>query len=292
MTDNFNLFIPSVHNIPNQVLWGLRIANSFIALLNIFGNSFLIYALKRTGQITNMSLQLIVLMSASDCISGITALSLTNMLLWKEYNSINYLKIVTQFIHHAFLGFSFTTVLFIAIDRFLHIKYLQRYPAIVTKRRGRILCLLLFVFEILVSFLYSTPFLKHGTTIGNLMYISCGTLIIISVIILYYKTLRKINCRVLTMHSPLVQNTIIHSKALMNVALSISICMVLFLTPYIIADVLLEVGRHNHATISKELAIFIWFSYVASLANGVCSCMIFIAQNTRIKRLLKGMITR
>ena len=290
MTNNCNSLHPSIQEFSQQVLWTLRITNSCIALLNIIGNSFLIYALKRTGQITNMSLQLIVLMSASDCINGIADLSFTNIILWNGNNSLCYLSVVARLINHLVLGFSFTTVLLIAIDRFLHMRYFQRYQIIVTKRRGRILCLLLFALEIIVAFIHSMPFLKHGKRIGNLVYASCATLITISVIILYYKTVRTINCRVLSMHNPVMQSTMSHSKALMNVALSISICTVFFLTPYIIAGIILEVGRRNHATSSKEIAIFIWFSYIALHTNGVCSCFIFIVQNTPVKRLLKGMI--
>ena len=285
MTDNCYSLFPSIHNFSQQELWALRITNSCIALFNIFGNSFLIYALKKTGQITNMSLQLIVLMSVSDCIGGIAALSLTNILLWKTFNSLCYLRSLTQFINHVFIGYSFTAVLLIAIDRFLHIKYLERYPIIMTKRRGRIALLLLFILHILVAFFSSAQFLKDYTTIGSMTYLSGATLTIIAVIVLYYKTIRKINCRILS-----IRNTVSHTKALMNVALSISICMVLFLAPYIIAGIILEVNKRSNTNISKQMAVLIWFFYIASLTNGVCSCIIFIVQNRQIKRLIKEII--
>ena len=290
MTDNCTLLFPSVRTFSQQVLWALRITNSCIALFNIFGNSFLIYALKKTGQITNMSLQLIVLMSASDCINGIVGLSLTNIILWKEYNSLCYLRVLTRFLSHVFLGFSFTTAQLIAIDRFLHIKYLQRYPIIVTKRRGRILLLALFILHILLAFVSTMPFLKDYKIIGTMVYIFGATLIIISVISIYYKTLRTINSRTLSKRNPIMRSTISYSKALMNVAFGISICMVLCLAPYIIAGIILEVSRRYQTNISKETAILIWFFYVATYANGVCSFLIFIAQNRPVKRLLKEIV--
>ena len=288
MTANCTSFIPSIYNLSQQVLWALRITNSFIALLNIFGNSFLIYALKRTGQLTSTSLKLIVLMSASDCINGTVAFSLTNILLWKEYDSICYLKVVTQFIHLLFVAVSFGTILLIAIDRYFHMKYLERYPIIVTKRRGRFLCLLLLVFHILLTSASSMPLMKNYVKIGKLVYISCATLNMIAIIFFYYKTFKLINLRVLSMHNPAMQNSMTHSKKIMNLALSISICTVFTSTPYIIGSIILDIGSTYQGYSVVELAIFKWFVYLLSLANGVCSCVIFISQNSPIKQLLRG----
>ena len=284
--------VHSSYNFSDLLVWSLRISNSCIALLNILGNSFLIYALKKTGQITNMSLQLIVLMSVSDCINGVVALSLTNILLWKEYDSICYLRAATQFMHNAFLGFSFTTVLLIAIDRFLHIKYQQRYPIIATKRRGTILLLFVIFCEALVAFVSSMPFLDHGERIGNIFYLSSAPSTIISVAILYYKTFKIINRRVISMNTPVMKNTFTHNKRIMNAALSISMCMIFTLTPYIIVGILSEISMRSQGKVSKELVTFKWFTYLFSLANGVCSCIIFIAQSRPVKRLLKDMINQ
>ena len=292
MTNNCNSLFPSISNFSPQVLSGLKITNSCIALLNIFGNSCLIYALKRTGQITNMSLQLIVLMSASDCINGVVGLSLTNIILWKERKSLCYLRVATQFMNNVFLSFSFTTVLLIAIDRFLQIKYLQRYSMIATKRKGCILLLFVILCNIAVAFVASMPFLEHHKQIGKPIYLSGATLIIIAVIILYYKTFKTINRRVLSMHDPDMQNTMNHSKKIMKAALSICMCMVLTLSPYIIVGILSEISKHYHGKVSRELVILKCFTYLASLANGVCSCIIFIVQNRSVKRLLKGMIVQ
>ena len=288
--DNCNSLIPSICDLSTQVLWALRITYSCLALLSIIGNSLLICALKKTGQLTNLSLELIILMSTSDCINGITALFLTNILLWKEYDSLCHLKALTQFISNLFGSFSFTTVLLIAIDRYLHIKYLQRYPIIVTKRKGRSLLLLLFILQILIALVYSMPFLKTYRSIGKCAYTYGAIIIIIAVIVLYYKTIKTINRRVLSMHTPIMQNTLTHSKRIMNAALRISICTVLILTPYVIANILSEASIRYEGNISKKLIIFMWFTYLGSLANGICSCVIFVLQSRPIKRWLIGII--
>ena len=286
MPENCTSSIPSVRNFSHEVLWSLRITNSTIGLLNIFGNSLLIYALKKTGQTTAISLQLIVLMSISDVINGTVALFLTNIILWKQFDSDCYLKLTAQFLQRLFLGFSFQIVFVIALDRFLHIKYLQRYPIIVPKRRIRFLVGFIFLSHAMIAFVSSMPFLGVYMKIANLVYICVAAVGVITILVLYYKTTRLIRQRVSSMGSSFMQRTIIQIKTLVNVALSICICTLLLLTPYIIGVVILEVRSRHQAQNATEVAIFRWYANLATLANGVCSCAIFTLYNRPVKQFM------
>ena len=99
----------------------------------------------------------------------------------------------------------------------------------------------------------------------------------------YYKTMRTINRRVSSMDSAVMQSTITQSKTLVNVALSISICTLVLLTPHIIGEIILEVRSSYQAQNRTELAIFKWFTYLAALGNGVCSCAILVLYNRPVK---------
>ena len=189
-------------------------------------------------------------------------------------------------------SFSLSTVLLIAIDRCLHIKYLHRYSINVTKKRGCRLLIFIILFQILMDFAASMPFLQQTKGIVKLVYLSCAILSIISVIVVYYKTMKAINNRVLSMQNPPMQSTMAHSKAVMNAALAISICMALILIPYIIGGTLSAISTRYHEKNSKEIGIFKWFAYLTSLANGACSCIILIVENRPVKRLLRGMIVQ
>ena len=288
MAYNCTSYIPSIRDFPQSTLITLRAINSCIALLNIFGNGLLIYALKKTRQTTSFSIELIALMSLLDCIGGIQALFVTNLLLWKAYDSYCYLKVISQLINLVFLGSSFTTVMLIAFDRFLHTKYLQRYPTIMTKRRGRMLFLSLFLFNIMLAFTFSN--LVMNLTIGSLVYTCIAMLYMVTVIALYYKTIKAVKNRVSSMHSPFMKSTMVHIRTLANVALSISICMALLLIPFVISAIVLEVSSRNRVKNETDLAIFKWFAYIVLLANGVCSCVIFTSQNKPVKNLIKSII--
>ena len=286
MAENCVSTITSVRHFSQQVLWSLRITNSIIGLLNIVGNSLLIYALKKTGQTTTISLQLIVLMSISDVVNGTFALSLTNILLWKKFDSICCLKLITQFLHRIFVGLSFGIVIAIALDRFLHIKYLQRYSIIVRRRRMWCLVFILLLYNLLVGSLSSMPFLNNYIKVVNIInaFLIAGGMI--TVFVLYYKTTRAINLRVSSMDNIHMQRTVHHIKTIVNVALSISACTLLTLAPFIIVNIILEVSNSYRAENTTELAIFKWVTYLGTLGNGVCSCVIFVLYNRPVKRFI------
>ena len=286
MAESCISLIPSVRDFSQQVLWSLRITNSTIGLLNVFGNSLLIYALKKTGQTATISLQLIIVMSVSDVINGTAALSLTNIILWGNYDSYCYLKATTQFLIRLFLGFLYGIVILIALDRFLHIKYLQRYPIIMPKRRMRCLTCLTFLCSTVTAFFSSMPFLKVYMKFGNMVHTALAALAIITVFVLYYKTTKAINRRVSSMNNFFMQRMIIQTKTLVNVALHISICTLLILTSYIIANIRLEVSSSHRAQNTTELAIFKWATYLGVLGTGVCSCVIFVLYNRPVRRFI------
>ena len=292
MRENFSngmnciALIPSISKISHHILVTLRVMNSIIALLNIIANAFLIYALKKTGQTTTISLQLILLMSLSDFVTGITSLSLTNILLWKQFDSLCYLKTLTQFVHVVFVGFSCASVLLIALDRFLHMKYLQRYSIVMSKRRAYILIMSTFCFYLVSATIFSMSFLIDEIEIIQLVFFLLGIPIIITIFMFYYKACNAITCKVSTVQRNFIQNTIVQSKGVLKAAKRITICFAILLMPLIISHIILAVNRRYKILNTETMATFKWFCYIGGLANGFCNCCIFVLQNRPVRKLL------
>ena len=231
-------------------------------------------------------------MSVSDVISGTVALSLTNILLWEKFDSNCYLKVATQFLHRLLLGFSYGMVILIALDRFLHIKYLQRYPIIMPERRMYYLICFTFLYYTLTAFISSMPFLRVYMKVGNIVHTLLAAIGMTTVFVLYYKTMRSINRRVSSIDSIVMQSTIAQIKTIFNVALSISICTLALLTPYIIGIIILEVRSSDQEQNRTELTIFKWFTYLTTHVNGVCNCIIFVLYNRPVKQFIVRRILR
>ena len=159
-----------------------------------------------------------------------------------------------------------------------------------TKWRGHSLAIATSVFHILAGFASSMPFLKDYLELVKLVIISVAALGMISVFILYYKTTRTVKSRVSSLNNPFMKSTMIHSKTIANAAVSSSICTAVLLVPYIIGVIIVNIRNNYQVYQATELAIFKWFTYLGSHANGVCSCIIFIVQNEPVKRVIKSMI--
>ena len=280
--------IPSVDPISPKMLIAMRVINTAIALFSIFGNAFLIYALKKTRQTTTVSLQLILLMSFSDLITGITAISLINALLWKELDSICQIKIATAFIHIVFGGFSFGAVFLIALDRFLHMKYLQRYPIIVTKRRAHLVIVTIFCFFLLSAALFSLPVLHSEIRKIELGFFMAGIPIIITTFVLYNRAIATAKRKVSSSHSAFTQIAHVQSRKIFKAAKLITASFSILLMPMMVSHVFLAINEDENILNAKNLTTFKWLSYIISLANGFCSCVIFILQNRPVRVVLNN----
>ena len=274
------------------VLVSLRTINSVLALLNISANSFLIFALKKTRQTESISLQLICLMSVSDLMTGVGALSLTNILLWGEDESYCYIRNLTQFVHILFAGFSIWTVFLVALDRFLHMKFLLRYPIIMTKRRGYAMIVGAFSYSLLAAVLFSMPFAKEAMEILQLVLFLFVIVIMVTILVLYYKVCKTVRSRISTTNKHRTHQTMNQCKRLSKAAALITICLATLTTPLVISHVILALNRHHKIVDENTFVHFKWFCYVGVLGNGFCSSIIFILHNKPSKHLLQSIALR
>ena len=139
--DNHSLSMCNGPN-PNK-LGGTRAATAIITIdviltiLNIFVNVVLIYALKAKDQLKSVSYRLIAFLSFSDICFGLMlqALVWIHLGVLRDIESCA-LKLSAQFLTYAFSQISVFMFLIIAFDRWLHMKYLNKYTALMNWRRA------------------------------------------------------------------------------------------------------------------------------------------------------------
>ena len=252
-------------------------------VLNISGNAILIWALHRTEQTKSLSFQLIIIMSTSDITTGITDLASMFLLSLKQNETYCWLQLALKCVLFTCNAFSICMVFLIALDRYLHVKYLERYSLTVAKNRvySLVLC------SALYSISMSIVFIRHGTSllvwILELIYLSITVLAVISIIILYRRALHVLKRKAHQMTRSIIDR----HRSLGKAANRISICILLLLAP-ITTFLIMDVFNQRYSFIDAEvLSIARSFAYITFLANGLCSSIIFISQNMPIKRLLR-----
>ena len=115
----------------------------------IISNSYLIHALRKLKKLRKLSYRFVLYLSISDVCFGISGMLMDSISLYGS--KCKCIKVPDPLVwliagHNFCSNFSLGCVLIIAIDRFLHMKFLTRYETMMTKRRARMLLMINTVF--------------------------------------------------------------------------------------------------------------------------------------------------
>ena len=264
-----------------------EVCSASIHFTSITGNSVLMWALKKTGQTNTISFQFIIMMSISDLLLSTAALIRQIMNIIQQYNINCWAKIIFQIFIRTCSLFSFIMVALIALDRYLHMRYLERYPSIVTKTRGYILAVTAYLYSLAENMIFLLPVLYNKPQISQSIHIFAGFPIMISICILYFRAIKSLRTKV----DQLSRNVITQTRALSTAATRITVCVFVLSLPLLSIQVL-ELANSNSRFISfSVLSTAKLFGYATFTSNGFWSAFIFMSLNRPIRELLQRCIS-
>ena len=275
-----------IFNIRSDVLPWIQAYNIFIGILNITGNAILIWALRRTGQTKTISFQFITIMSVSDSAIGTIGIVCLTLIITEEYRKYCWLRLATLAALNTFMHFSAFMVFLIALDRYLHMKYLERYSSKFTKKRGYLLVIISFLSAFLIGLSYIVPYSHKSYSIFQFMVILMTISFLISVILLYHRALQILRKKA----HQITRSIINQNKALGKAAKRVSICFTILIGTIIFYHILDSINKKAAIIDSDILITYFWFAYITFLGNGFCSSIIFISHNIKIQRVLKRLV--
>ena len=277
-------FIKGLNGTSKSVIALIQVYNILIGALNVVGNATLIWALRKTQQTKSLSFQFIMIMSTSDFISGIIGLAFLTLVSIDPYQNSCWLKFTVQFTLNACNYFSIFMIFLIALDRYLHMKYLERYLLIFTKKKGYMLVGFLFLLAILSSAMFILPMSKLTMSALQMVFFALSIVFLASIILLYHKAL----CILRKKANQISRSTMTRSRSLGRAGKSISICVLVLILPIVVVLMLEGVDTHLNLFNTSDLSPVVWFAFITLLGNGFCSSLIFMSQNIPIKRALRG----
>lgn len=254
-----------------------------VAVMNISANGFLIYALHRTGQTGTISLELIQIMSTSDTIIGINSLMATMIIGYGRVSNQCLAFYVAQLITTVFGTFSTLLIIVIALDRYLHMKYLERYPIIFTKKRGRYLVVGAILIAVGLSPLVMLPKRQSAFALLRTAFFIVVILMCVSIVMLHNYACRALQTRM----NQLTRSIITQNRALGRTSNRIALCAVILITPFTIIIGAFEHVAQLKAVNVKALKICLWFAFTTFQCNGFSNSIIFVAHNRPVRLLLK-----
>lgn len=267
---------------PELVVNIIRAYNIVISILAVSGNAILIGALRKTGQTKTISMKYIIYMSTSDAAAGVISLVFTTLATYEEYAQYCWLRKFTKFSLNSCSTFSFVMIALIALDRYLHMKYLERYALIFTEKRGHYLAIAVAIFALGASSVLILPL--HHVILASIraMFCTIAILACIVTIVLYSNA-----CKILHLNaSKQLRSAITENRALGKAAKRITVCLVVLAIPYSFFQIFYKFSNQYNLMDEDFLIACIWLSYITYLSNGFCSSLIFMAQNRPVTRLL------
>ena len=284
--------ISPIKDIPFGILIGLRATNLFISFLNMAGNAFLVYALKKTGQTGRISIKLIAFMSMSDFMTGVIGMSWLTLLLWGEFQENCLLMEVIQMSTNVTCIFSILMVGAIALDRYFHMSYLERYPLIMNNKRGygmTLVCLLSTCILVIVEFVV-LRFAGYGILVLQFTLLCIWIPVFGSIALVYYKAYKSLRLRASSQMTVVVRDALHESRKFAKIAKLILISLAVLTTPMLICLSLRFINHLGDFIDTLLLDILFWVALLLHTANGFTSCIIFMFYNTMVKQLLKYII--
>ena len=267
-----------------EVLPFIRAYIGVVTLFNLTGNSVLLWALRKTGQTKTISFRFIITMSISDLI--LNTANLINMLVtiaFEEDTKICWITLFCHFLISTCNTFSFIMVALIALDRYLHMRYLQRYPSIVTKRRGFLLGIIACIWSSIINVACNLPLQYNVPHIIQAIYLLSLFPVALSIFILYYCAMKTIRSKA----SQLTRDIITHTRALSRAAVRITICVIILTVPVVTIQFLELVHKHRRFTSPSLLGNIKMFIYITYSTIAFWSSYIFMSHNRPIRKLLR-----
>ena len=270
--------------------------NTIIAITNVFLNLSLSLLLKNTNQLGRLSSKLIICLSISDCCIGLIAQPILTYMCFTDGNNTSLCQAekTWRFLSVTLGEFSGLMILVISIDRYVHMRYLHKYQAIMTKRRA-VTLIVAVMFASLLAGISSTVLAEYNWFFAWFAALMCiDSLVIITIFALYTKTFLSVKQHVgsLTMtasnsnkqNQPQTSN---YSHRLGKAVILILMSTVVSYIPYFAVKIVYFYYLHvNKVESPPQLMQASYWVYLLVYANSSLNAVIFGALNKKITRVL------
>lgn len=267
--------------------------NIIIAVSNIVTNAVLTCVLWKLKKLNTISFKFIFVQALSDILIGISMLASRTVAYMSSFHYHCQLKRYADILCDSLCTFSGVMVLLVALDRYIHMRYLNRYSAWMTKRRAiflvisnSVLGLSMVVVQAIVAFRGNAYSLIHMTLNG----IAIGIIVTASTV--YFYAFRSLNMR--TKQLDLQQNAQPHSKKVqyrrnptkefLKAMVSILTLLLLTFTPFVISSTLMFFNRNELASSSRFVIILYYVSRLLVCMNSSLNAITYIALNRELRK--------
>ena len=295
---------PESISVGNRI--SLVIANIIIGVSNIIANMFLIYALSRLKQLSKISYKLILCLSISDFCVGLILQPLVTVVMFVNGEELScHSKLAAQSFSFLFCQFSGVMIMIITLDRYLHMKYLNKYSLYMTPRVANMLVAgnVLSSICIMLSSIFASKY--HGFFPFQSGLIVLDSIVILTIFIIYTSTYVSVRNReqgLQTLHNVNKYQTgerkkvdikgchhLALAKTMVFIVISLFICYV----PYFIVGFIRPYKNYIRGKDPKEsIDVLLLWSFVCVYLNSFLNVLIFVSGNKGLQRFMLAMVNK
>ncbi|XP_057289793.1 melatonin receptor type 1C-like [Hydractinia symbiolongicarpus] len=271
----------------NGQIISLITLNVIVMILNLIFNSAVIYGLVATKQLKNYSLKLILYLSINDCCLALITQTLFTVMLAK-FEDCDFETIV-QFFAIFFTHISAYIIALIGFDRYIHMRYLNRYAQVITNKRVIMILTAVVLLSLTQAMVYVLGTQLNFLSKAKQITVSIDAVIAISVFTAYIMTVRVVKVHSKRTESrdmlKAVDTTVTRTAS--RILTAIVICYI----PYIIVSFTHAVVSQKWDGIRKQwLEYALILGFVLTYFNSFVNAIIFLSLNKKVKRYVTSVM--
>ena len=163
-----------------------------LGIINLIVNSFLIHALRRLHKLRTISYKLILCLTISDLFTGIELIVEEIMTIMFIRDESSTWRLTFQGVSFFFAQFSCLTTLAIAVDRYVHMKYLHKYSVVITNTKAILACVANLLLSLTFGILLAVGMIYRFFFVSRLLFFANASAIYAALSITYMNAYRAL----------------------------------------------------------------------------------------------------
>lgn len=267
-----------------QLYHKFNIPNVIVGVSSLVANSILIYLLRKENKLGTISYKFVLILCISDLISA--SLSITIEPIMRVTTHPKYHRYVRLFsVTSRFLVGTFSAMItvLIAVDRYIHLKYSQKYSLIMTARRAKIIVTTLLLVDFGLIGVLGTALMRGFYSEMFIAFSAVCLMMLISACVIYYNAYRSVVKQIKATDATNLKGVHNINKDFSRAVIFILGSLVVLYTPFIIFK---PISLHY----GKEFKWMLTVTYMAqtlALLNCTVNATLFIGLNGKLRKRLR-----
>ena len=265
--------------------------NLFISLSNVATNGLLSYVLWKLKKITTISYRFIFVQSMCDILVG-SALMVSRLVSYRiSFTQFCHLKTYADIVCDCLCMFSGIMVSLIALDRYIHMRYLNQYSIWMTQRRATMLIILNGSLCLIVGIVQVLAYLGGWHNLVLLILNCIAILLIVGTSTGYLYAYKSLHLRTkqVDFDRSLPKNTNRAkpkrnpTKEFLKAMIAILSAFMICFTPFVIMSALKFATRNQTVSETKTTIILFYISRLFVCANSSLNAILYLTLNRELR---------